>query len=272
MALIDTSGLEPFAHIIAEMYKDMAQPAARNVGLALGTITSIGLFLHLLSSWGTDRLNICLKNNLEQYAERIKDISPEQISETPPEIAIPIVEKLSYVSNEELRNLYIELLAKASIKDLNKKSHPSFVNIINNLSPDEAILLQILKNYPELRMSFFSQDIMLYRKGFDSINNNENFKKISYPENILAYLNNLESLGILIISKKDQSQYRFISEVNSFIRDSKRVLARNEISFPNFSFYGHLDSEDTVSLTEYGKLFISAIFFEENDNVLEEDS
>jgi hypothetical protein len=37
------------------------------------------------------------------------------------------------------------LLAKASIKDLNKKSHPSFVNIINNLSPDEAILLQILK-------------------------------------------------------------------------------------------------------------------------------
>jgi hypothetical protein len=39
---------------------------------------------------------------------------------------------------------YIELLAKASIKDLNT-SHPSFGNIINNLSPDEAILLQILK-------------------------------------------------------------------------------------------------------------------------------
>lgn len=94
--------------------------------------------------------------------------------------------------------------------------------------------------------------------------NNEKFKKISYPENILAYLNNLESLGILIISKKDQSQYRFISEVNRFIQDSKRALARNEISFPNFSFYGHLDSEDTVSLTQYGKLFISAIFSEED--------
>ena len=141
MAIIDTSGLEPFAPILAELYKDMAQPAARNVGLALGAITSIGLFLHLISSWGTQRLNLCLKDNLEKYANRLKDVPEEQIVQAPPEVAMPIMEKLSYVSNEELKELYIELLAKASIKDLNGQAHPSFVNIINNLSPVEANLI-----------------------------------------------------------------------------------------------------------------------------------
>lgn len=138
MEIKDITGLGEFSSIFLELYKDMAQPAARNVGLGLAAITSVGLFLHLLTSWGTDRLNICLKNNLEKYSERIKDTPVEDISEVPPEIGIPIIEKLSYVTNEELRDLYVELLAKATIKEENDKAHSSFINIINSLSPDEA--------------------------------------------------------------------------------------------------------------------------------------
>ena len=76
----------------------------------------------------------------------MKDVPPEDVSEVPPEIGVPIIEKLSYVTNEELRKLYIELLAKASIKEENDKAHPNFINIINSLSPDEANLLSYFKS------------------------------------------------------------------------------------------------------------------------------
>ena len=57
-----------------------------------------------------------------------------------------IAEKLAYVTNEELSALYLNLLAKASVFETARFAHPSLVNLINNLSRDEAILLQELNS------------------------------------------------------------------------------------------------------------------------------
>ena len=134
MPLIDTSGLEPFADLIKEIYGDLAKPGVQNVGTALAAVLGLGVTLMWPIMWANERAKIALEDNLEAYRDRLKDVPPEQISIAPPEVAMPILEKIGYVTNEELRSLYIELLAKASIKELNNQAHPSFVNIINNFN------------------------------------------------------------------------------------------------------------------------------------------
>ena len=69
----------------------------------------------------------------------------DRIAEVPPEVGVPIAEKLAYVTDDQLSGLYINLLAKASTLDYAHTAHPSFVNVISNLSPDEALLLQHIR-------------------------------------------------------------------------------------------------------------------------------
>ncbi|MDN8137289.1 DUF4393 domain-containing protein [Acinetobacter baumannii] len=270
MDIEDLSGLGAYAPIIHELYKDMAQRAARNVGLALGAITSVGLFLHLLTSWGTDRLNLCLKNNLEQYAERIKKVPPENITKVPPEVAIPIIEKLSYVTNEELRNLYIELLAKASIKEDNDKAHPNFINIINSLSPDEATLLKYFKKYPSISpRNFFqtnfkkSEAFANYLLGGDFVSKRENPNKIvdlQFPNNLAGYLENFEGLGIIYITESNTAQFVMFQEIENEINKKLRRAKLEEHSISLLS-HSRVDAQlQTLYITNYGKLFLEAIF------------
>ena len=199
MALIDTSGLEPFADLIKEIYGDLAKPGVQNVGTALAAVLGLGVTLMWPIMWANERAKIALEDNLEAYRDRLKDVPPEQISIAPPEVAMPILEKIGYVTNEELRSLYIELLAKASIKELNNQAHPSFVNIINNLSPDEAKLLQSL--IPKEVIPFITTRLNLKNGGMDLETPVVIISDISltFPENIGAYISNLVGVGLLEI-------------------------------------------------------------------------
>ena len=145
MSLIDFKSLEPFNELLKEIYGDLAKPGVQNVGIALSAILGLGITIMWPIMWANERTKIALEHNLLKYKTRIAKENLNNISIAAPEVAMPIVEKFAYVTNEELCELYIELLAKASIKNLNNYAHPSFVNILNNLSPDEAKLIKRLK-------------------------------------------------------------------------------------------------------------------------------
>lgn len=260
MDIKDLGGLGAYAPIFEELYKDMAQPAARNIGLALGAITSIGLFLHLLSSWGTDRLNICLKKNLDEYAERMKDVPPEDVSEVPPEIGVPIIEKLSYVTNEELRKLYIELLAKASIKDENDKAHPNFINIINSLSPDEANLLSYFKKRRQISPNKYIRSTVKKSEFFHIfLSNEEDFINLQFPDNLSSYLENFEGLGIIYMNDSNSAQVKMFEDIENKIN---REIVRSKTSIQPISLLSHISlnqQRQSMYVTNYGKLFLDAV-------------
>src|SRR3990172_1019024 len=128
--------------LLKELYGDLAKPGVSQVGKALGSVLGLGNTILWPITLMNEKANIALKRNLEKYREQIKEVPEDELTEVPPEIGVPITEKLSYVTNEELSNLYVNLLAKASTFKTAESAHPSFVNIINNLSPDEALLLE----------------------------------------------------------------------------------------------------------------------------------
>lgn len=259
MAIIDTTGLEPFADLLKEIYGDLAKPGVAQVGIALATV--IGLLNTCLSpiKFLNEKTELNRQNNLKLLAKRFSDIPPENIVEAPPEIAVPIAEKLVYVSNEELRNMYIELMAKACTSNLNDKAHPSFVNIINNLSPDEAIFLKALHQIGTIRISSIHHFSMYKSESFVKYFKHEAEKKyleeLSFPQNIAAYIENFEGLGIVSVSIDNSSELEMIKKIERYIQDTHFDQKTKRFNLSSYA----TRYKWTLKISPYGKLFLEAI-------------
>jgi len=78
-------------------------------------------------------------------AQKLKDISPEKIVAPEPYVVVPVLQALSYSFNEEhLRDLYASLLVKSMTEDTRWEVHPSYIEVIKQMSPFDA---RFFKNF-----------------------------------------------------------------------------------------------------------------------------
>jgi abortive infection alpha-like protein len=79
----------------------------------------------------------------KELAEHVGDIPEENLISPPGNIALPAMQGLAFSLEEpNLKAMYLKLLASASDSRRPYDSHPSFAQIIRELSSDEARLLQ----------------------------------------------------------------------------------------------------------------------------------
>lgn len=126
------------------IYQDTLQPAAKELGKALQTVAkSIHLALAPVAAlvWGYEQIQQYLSETL---ARRLMHVPTERIITPSPVIAGPILEALRFVGTvEELRDLYANLLASSMDRSTASNTHPSFVEVIKNLSPDDARIIRL---------------------------------------------------------------------------------------------------------------------------------
>jgi hypothetical protein len=202
----DTSKLSTVAEILkaVPVYQDVVQPSAKKIGESLETVTkavTIALAPIKALVWGYDKIEEFITTRV---TEKLKNVPKEKITTPPPQIAGPAIEALRFSGHDpNLRELYANLLANAMDQDTLYNSHPSFVEILKNLSSDEAILLKyfvkenchpvidIKKVYTEKEKGF----IILYA------NYSQLCKDPGFSNNNLIpnYINNLCRLGLLEI-------------------------------------------------------------------------
>lgn len=177
-----------------ETLKTLCFPAAEQAGKALGNI--IGLFNTL--TLPIKLFNEYSEKNYKKYSEKIKDIPNEKIKEIEPEIGIPLMEKLSYTSNEDLADAYINLLVKASNKDDVDLVHPGFISKINSMAPDEVKILEYLKDKNNIEYIFFRVKNNQHTKFnlSNKLTGLENVLELT-SEKIQLHIENLISLNIL---------------------------------------------------------------------------
>jgi hypothetical protein len=189
----------------------------------------------------------------------LEQVSEEDICEVVPEIGVPIAEKFSYVSNEELSEMYAELLAKASQKSQANLAHPSFVNIINNISPDEAVLLKTVRTMPsdipfvEVRFQLKTKkEYMILNPIFMELSCLPQFQ---YSDNVHAYVSNLEGLGLLRIRQDiwlaSEKSYETLENYakNTYAKIEKQVEDK-KLSF----------KRGKIEITPFAKLLLTACF------------
>lgn len=237
--------------ILKEIYGDLAKPGVQQAGKALSTVIGLGNTLLWPVAMLNEKAKLALEHNLEKYREKLENIPEEDISEVPPEVGVPIAEKLSYVSNEELSEMYTELLAKASQKSQANLAHPSFVNVINNISPDEAILLKSIRKmsglpFVEVRWKLKTknewQTLNPMLVGISCLSD------LQYPNNIHAYISNLEGLGIFqvrqdifmvgenIYEPLEELAKQAYAEIEKQVEDRVIVFNRGKIEITSFAW------------------------------------
>lgn len=242
------------------IYQDAVQPSAQEIGKSLAVVTkTVNVALAPIKAlvWGYEQIEEFI---ITRVSEKLKNTPEENITTPPPEVAGPAVEALRFAGhNENLRELYANLLATSMDKVTSYKAHPGFVELLKNLSSDEAILLQAFisqKMYPLIDIRGKSKDSKL---GYAILRSNYSHlhKKVNLASSDLlpTYLDNLCRLGILeippLVNMTAPDTYEPLE--NDSELDQVRHLITNVMD--RTVEYGR----KTIGLTAYGSQFVDSV-------------
>ncbi|WP_242384790.1 DUF4393 domain-containing protein [Phocaeicola sartorii] len=244
------------ANVLGQFYQDLAQPSVKALGQALATVFELCPNSLLSLKLWTEKRKLNFAKRLNEYKDKLEQIPEEKRCEVDTQIGTPIVEKLTYTTNDEIADLFTTLLANASNIDTVNRAHPAFIDIIGRLSPDEARII----NYFSEKSFLCYCDINLHSKieGYNTLHSHvtvlTNRVQLLYPQNERAYLFNLISLGIISDEsptyKIDQTEYDEIKKIYNV-----RKLEADLVP----TLYKKVESKHSYyEITPLGKLFISA--------------
>ena len=248
--------------VVEKAYDDLVSPPAKNVGTALSTIIDIGNTVLWPIKWLNERTRIYFQTNLIKYEERLNQIPEETVTIVPTEISMPILQRFTYVSNEELSNAFVKLLTSASSTETISKAHPGFIYTIDRLSPDEARILAYLKDkedIPRIDVKFYEDPT---KTTFTHIALNitgiEGKTKLDNPENTDLYLDNLISLGLIKLADYYHTNLEdAYKELEDGLKVEIQKYRKENIDDKQFDRQIRVDKKMYL-VTNYGRLFLDA--------------
>lgn len=134
---------------IPELYKDGFQPTIKESGQTLALIPkAVNAALVPLRKWIAER-EYCLAETEKLLAAKLENIPADKITTPDGYVGVPALQAISYsMDSNELRELYANLLANAMNIDTKSKVHPSFVELIKQMSPNDANVFKIIYEAP----------------------------------------------------------------------------------------------------------------------------
>ena len=250
MSIVDKI-VEKLPDIYEDGLKEAVQESGKTIALVPKTINAA---LSPLRQW-IARHEYNVKETEKLLAQKLENVGIENIVSPDPYVAVPAFQAISYSMNsEELRNLYANLLTASMINDIKWKVHPSFVEIIKQLSPDEAKMLNVFKinesdSYPLIDVVI--EDFDGYRVVLNDFTNIFD-STCEYPEHTTYYLDNLERLKIIKISNVNEC----LTEEELYIPLETSVKIQKLISQDLPEGNRWEIKRKYFQLTQYGKNFI----------------
>lgn len=248
---------EKISEAIKDDFKEMTMPTAKSIGKNMGLLID-GIF-GWAGTWGEIqkiKQNQYIKEFKEDLKTRLDNIDSDKIIEPKANIVGPALETAKYYYEEEYyKEMFTKLIASNCNKDKSNDVHPAFIEIIKQLSPLDAKVLNMFRynsTYPTAELEVVNNDstITPYRYILcDFKNKNEKFD-INEELNLLTAIDNLIRLGIVI---KNKSIIELKYDYNNF---------------KNHTFYKIVDKEkDTnsriqilnsrIELTDIGRKFLN---------------
>ena len=186
------------------VYEDAVQPAAKEIGKTLETVAkTVNVALAPVKGliWGYEQLEGFVS---KKVSEKLTNTPEADIVTPKPNVAGPALEALRYAGHEDdLSELYANLLAASMDRLTSNSAHPSFVEILKQLTPDEAKILKYFTHqipFPILRIR--REQTGAQRGGTDLYPYFSTLGEQSgceHPSNTPAYLDNLTRLGLIQI-------------------------------------------------------------------------
>lgn len=188
-----------------------AKEAGSNLGKAAVTVTSAinNCLLPIAAvNYAFDRAKNYFQEQFQQDLEAVAaDIPPDDLVEPKPSLAAPALQGLAFSHDEDaLKQMYLELLATAMNSNKAGDAHPAFVEIIRQMTAEEAKLVSFLlkssKMYPvcEVRLDTPSEKgyRVLYRHLLAYVNLETDKPEIN--KLVPAMIENWVRLGLVKVS------------------------------------------------------------------------
>lgn len=246
--------------LVNEVYQDSLQPTVKNVGQALGTLSSTLNVLLAPISWavyGFEQIDNIVKEKLK---DKLSNTPIEELKEPEANIVIPAYEALRYSLNkEQLKEMYINLIANSMQNNKSDKVHPAFVEVIKQLSAFDAELLEKLfansiSSIPKLKMKL--QKSKFDTVGYDIFNIiiSSKYYDVSLIDQYTLSLENLERLKIVHID------HNAMLLAENIYDDLFGLLNTDSLrnAHPEFQYVNMI--KGSISLTNFGRAFVKNIF------------
>jgi abortive infection alpha-like protein len=239
---------------VPKLYDDALQPAMQETGKLLARIPhAINAALSVCDQWILNReYNVDATKKL--LAQKLKDVPVEKIISPEPYVAVPALQAISYsMNNEELRNLYANLLSKAMNIDTKESVHPCFVDIIKQMSPLDAKVIQSIMSREVAPIIHIN--IKVNKSGGNiPLVNNISWMNFAPYKMISVSINNLYRLGLIDlpseISYSTKSNYDCIKNNPQFLS----LVETNKLQIDNEKHSIEL-KEAVINQTDLGILF-----------------
>lgn len=237
---------------VPELYHDGFQPAVQEGGKLLARIPrAINAAFSGLDKWILGK-EYNIEETKKLLAEKLATVEPEKIVEPEAYVAIPALQAISYSMNsEELRNLYANLLAKSMNSDTKDSVHPAYVDIIKQMSPNDANIFKII--YETELTPLINLSVALNTGGYNYHTNHISWiTSYSYDSTCLV-LDNLVRLGLIQIPAdlhySADSAYDLIRHT-TFYQASKQRLESLQLGSVN-------EDKKVIQCTALAKSFYS---------------
>lgn len=266
---------EVFSQTIADTFNDTTTPARQQVGLFLGDLAymALGNLNHHVNKKKITRSldlenhgkkqELSYQQDLEQFLSEVssgvKSIPDEKLCDPRLDIVGPALDASKYyISNEEIRSMFSNLIAASMNTDTSEKVHHSFVEIIKQLSPLDASNLALINSSNDCPVAEYRMD-----------NKNGNHVRLQthvFLDNTVQQdiktqatsLSNLLRLGMISIDYSshiaDNDHYsKFFSEPTfmQFKSDLKTRLATD----PDYEYTSIDIQKGLISITPMGQDF-----------------
>lgn len=131
------------------LYEDALQPTVQQVGKFVSRIPrAINAAFSGLDRWILNK-EYAIDETKKLLEKKLENVNPDKIVEPEAYVAVPAIQAISYSMNsEELRNLYANLIAKAMNSDTKDMVHPSFVEMIKQMSSIDALIFSYIISAP----------------------------------------------------------------------------------------------------------------------------
>lgn len=249
------------------VYQDLAQPAAQEVGKALQTVAkTIHVVLAPISALvrGYDTIKDVVSTRV---AQKLQSVPPEKIQTPEPHVVGPVLEALRYTGHQEsLREMYANLLATSLDVDTCKYAHPSFVDIIKGMSPDEAKIMRLFatsSRFPVIDVRAGNTGESTYQtivRNFSFIGREAG---CDHPVLTQSYLDNMVRFGLLRFPSQEGMGAPLMAAPNTYeplenaseLADVKAKIDADENLAVEFG-------RSYVEVTTFGKQFCQACVIE----------
>ena len=221
-----------------------------------GALSTVVGFFNNVVLYPVKKANLTFRYKLEAFEddlkEKIKSIPEENLQVPPTMIAGPALEALRYAYDEdELREMYENLLSSAMDSRVATYAHPSYVDTIKQMSPLDARVLRELSNFgqwPVAKIVFIAHEKPnqyiarafpdLYVPGISTMDN---------PFLISQSIINLSRLGLIDIMDAGINNYDY-----NTLHNDEFVVSQKKQYDPNGDLVKTVIFEKALLINDYG--------------------